>query len=160
VANFTYQYGANPPIDYPRMLVSDTQEFQEDGITPAYIFRDSEIMAAAAIASGVWQSSMFFSGQAGSATLPSNPVNYYRTAAILCDSIAANKSRLASIMKTLDVTLQADKGAAAWRALAAEYREVDDNTAAFAIVEQVSTSFSFRPRFWNQVQRQQGIGNF
>ncbi len=143
---FSYQFGANPPIDYPRLLISDTQDTN-------HIFEDSEILMAANIAAGVWQSSMYYSGPAGQATLPTTPANYLRTAALLLDSIAANKARLSSITQLLDVKLSPEKAAESLRAQAKQYRDVDDDSMAFVIIEQCNTDWSFVQRFWNQWQR-------
>ncbi len=152
---FTYQFGANPPIDYPRLLISDTKQFGKDGTTPIYIFEDSEIDMFTALQTTVFQSSMFYNAPAGR-FIPGQPVSYLRIAALALDSIAANKSRLASITELLDVKLSPDKAAKALRDQAAEYRQVDDDSAAFAIIEQVNDDASFRDRWWKTVQRQAG----
>ena len=34
------------------------------------------------------------------------------------------------------------------------YREIDDNSGAIFIIEQVNDQFSFYDRFWKQIQRQ------
>lgn len=143
---FTYQFGANPPIDYVRLLISDTQD-------SGHVFEDAEITTFANIVSSVWQSSMQYSASGGLTTLPSSPVNYLRAAALALDSIAANKSRLSSIVQLLDVKLSVDKAAEALRAQATQYREVDDESMAFVVIEQCNTDWSFRQRFWNQWQR-------
>ena len=145
---FTYNYGANPPIDYPRLLISDTVEAN-------HIFEDSEITMAYSIETGTFQSSMFYSYPSGN-SLPTQPIPYRRIAALLLDSIAANKSRLASVMALLDVKLAPEKAAQELRAQAKALRDTDDNDGAFFIIEQVHDVFSFRQRFWSQVQRQQG----
>lgn len=147
---FTYQFGANPPIDYPRFLIADTVD--ED-----HIFEDSEITMATRIEQLTWQSGMFWSYPAG-ANLPSTPVPYRRVAANLLDSIAANKSRLSSVIAILDVKLSPEKAAEQVRSQAAALREVEDDAGAFVIIEQVHDVFSFRQRFWSQVQRMQGAG--
>jgi len=144
--SFTYQFGANPPIDYVRLLISDTQSVN-------HIFEDEEIVSFANITSLVWQSSMQYSGFSGVATLPTSPVNYLRTAALALDSIAANKARLASIKQLLDVRLDSSDAAIQLRATAAEYRQVDDDNMAFVIIEQCSNEWTFRDRFWAQWQR-------
>lgn len=146
----------NPGIDYPRLLISDTQQFAADGITPIYIFEDQEITAFTNIVGLNFQSSMFYSGPAG-ANLPTSPVSYLRIAALALDSLAANKSRLASVKKLLDVQLDSSDAAIQLRATAAQYREVDDDAGAFAIIEQVNDYWSFSDRFWKQVQRQSGV---
>ena len=155
---FSYNGGANPPIDYPRLLVSDTQQFLPDGVTPGYIFSDQEIMASAIINQGIWQSGMFYTQPTGVMNLPSAPSNYFRQAATLLFAVAANKARLASIKQLLDVKLDSSDAAIQLRATAESYLEMDDSSGAFVIVEMVNDSFSFSDRFWKQVQRQQGVG--
>ncbi len=143
---FTYNLGANPPIDFVRLLISDTQPVN-------HIFEDEEIQSFAKITSQVWQSSMFYSGTDGVGTLPSSPVNYLRTAALALDSLAANKARLASIKQLLDVKLDSSDAAIQLRATAEEYRKVDDDSMAFVIIEQCNDYASFVDRFWKQWQR-------
>lgn len=150
---FSYTFGANPPIDFPRLLLFDTQQFAKDGVTRAYIFEDSEINALSAIVSNVWQSSMKYSGTAGVATLPSPPTNYLRIAALGLDAIASNKARLSSITQLLDVKLSPAIAAKALREQAQAFRDADDNSMAFVIIEQVTTPWAYRDRWWNEVQR-------
>lgn len=145
---FTYNFGANPQIDYPRLLISDTQVLN-------HVFEDGEIISCYAIQSAMFQSSMLYSGPVGQ-NLPSQPVSYLRVAALLLDSLAANKSRLASIKMLLDVKLDAADAAIQLRATAKEYREVEDNAGAFMIIEQCGTEWGFEQRFWNMVARQSG----
>jgi hypothetical protein len=156
--SFSYGLGlnppvANPPIDYPRLLVSDTKEFASNGTTRIYIFEDAEIQAAALINGAVWQSAQFYSGPAGT-YLPPTPVNYLRTAALLLDSLAANRSRLASIKQVLDIKLDPAVAAKNLKDQAQAYRDADDNSGAFIIAEQVNDQFSFADRWWKQIQRQ------
>lgn len=143
---FTYQFGANPSIDYVRLLIGDT-------VCDGHIFEDSEIDSAYAIQRATFQSSMFYSGSDG-ANLPNQPVSYLRVAALLLDSIAGNRSRLVGVTKLLDVTL-ADYGSVArsLRDQANSWREVDDNSGAFMVIEQCGTSWGFMQRFRSQVQR-------
>lgn len=143
--SFSYQLGANPTIDFPRLLVGDTQE-------SGHIFEDEEITSATTLISLQYQSSMQFSNGAGR-NLPSTPVSYLRVAAILLDALAASKSRLA-LTKLLDATVSFTAVAKALREQAQEYRDVDDNAGAFMIIEQCNTGFSFLDRFYKQVQRQ------
>jgi hypothetical protein len=149
VMSFSYQLGANPPIDYVRLLMSDTQSLN-------HIFEDEEINALTAIVSLQFQSAQFYSGSQG-ANLPTSPVSYLRVAALGLDSLAANKARLASIKQLLDVKLDSSDASIQLRATAAEYREVDDNAGAFMIIEQVNDAFSFRDRFWKTVQRNSAV---
>lgn len=160
---FTYGYGSNPVIDYPRLLVSDTQQFAPNG-TLSYVFADQEILAMEAIVQGQFQSGMFYStpggppngGTTGNYALPNIPIPYYRVAGMLLMSIASNKSRLASVMQLLDVKLDPSKAASALRETAQAYLDQDDNSGAFVIIEQVNDPASFRDRFWKQWQRQSG----
>lgn len=140
----TYQYGANPPIDYPRMMIYDI-----DMENP--IFQDSEIMASANIiptfiitpnsGGGQFQQPNF--------TQPS----YYRQAAILCDMLAANRTRLAGAIKVLDVDTDMGKAADAYRELAKQYRDTEDNSGSFAIVEMVPNNYAANERVWKQLLR-------
>lgn len=150
--SFSYGFGANPPIDYPRLLISDT-------VDVGHIFEDSEITAATNIQAGTFQSSQFWSGAASSgAYLPTQPVSYLRIAALLLDSLASNKARLSAVTQLLDVHMDPSKAAKALSDQATKYREVDDDSGAIMIIEQVNDVFSFRDRFWKQVQRQSGGG--
>lgn len=147
---FTYNNcdGTNNTIDFVRLLISDTQDVN-------HIFENSEITGAYQIQMAQFQSAQFFSPPLG-ANLPSSPVSYLRVAALLLDSLAANKSRLASIKQLLDVKLDSSDAAIQLRLTAAEYRDVEDNSGAFMLIEQVNDEWSFRDRFWKQVQRQSG----
>ncbi len=147
--SFSYGFGANPTIDYPRMLIGDTVE-------AGHIYEDSEINSAYAIQANVWQSSMFYSGSGGR-TLPSTPVSYYRVAALLLDSLASNRARLGGVTKLLDVTLSLGAVAKSLHDQANCWRELDDNSGAFVMIEQTNTTFGFLDRFWKQVQRQNAL---
>ena len=164
MANGTFSYGPssspatiNPPIDYIRGLVSDTVEFAPDGVTPVYIFSDQEIQMFTQMQYSAlgWQSTQFYSPPAG-AFLPSAPTGYLRIAATMLNALASNKSRLASIKKLLDVQLDSSDAAIQLRDTAQMYLDMDDNSGAVAIIEMVNDYFSFRDRFWKQVQRQSG----
>ena len=148
VPTYSYGYGANPAIDYPRLLISDTAS--------PFIFSDEEITAVTNIQALNFQSSMRWTAPAGQ-NLPTSPVSYLRIAAMLLDSLAANKSRLSTIQQLLDVRLSGADAAIQLRLTADNYREVDDNAGAFAIIEQCPTEWAFRDRFWAQVQRQSGF---
>ncbi len=156
VALMSFTYGplssppfSNPAIDYPRLLIADTNAAQP-------IFQDEEIQAATQIQQYQFQSSMFYSGAMGR-NLPSSPVSFLRVAALLLDSLATNKGRLASVQALLDVKLDASKAAKALQDQAASYRQTDDESGAFMIIEQCNDYFSFSDRFWKQVQRQSGV---
>lgn len=151
---FTYGYGSNPAIDYPRLMVGDTVEFQADGITRAYIFDDREIQMATMIELGVFQSSQFYDFNGGAPSLlGGNGTPYRRIAATLLDAICASQSRLAGVIQLQDVKLAVDKAAKALQEAAKTLRETDDDSGAFAIIEQVPNQFAFRDRFWKTVQR-------
>jgi hypothetical protein len=83
-------------------------------------------------------------------------VSFLRVAALALSALASNQSRLASITQLLDVHLAPGVAAKALRDQAAEYRAIDDDAGAFAVIEQVNTSWNMRDRFWAQVQRQGG----
>jgi hypothetical protein len=150
--SFTYQYGANPPIDYPRLLISDTVQNDANG-NRIYAFEDAEINAATQIEQNVWLSAQFYSGTMGQAAQANPPVSYRRVAATLLDSLSANMARLQIISQILDVRVNA-AAAAAMQKQAAYLRQVEDESGAFVIIEQVNDEWSFRDRFWKTIQRQ------
>ena len=119
--------------------------------------RKGRIAAVFSINSATWQSAQLYSGPGG-ANLPSTPSNYLRAAALLLRALAANKARLASVQGVLDVKQNPALAAKALNDQAQAYLDMDDNSGAFFIAEQVNTVFSFRDRFWSQVQRQSGGG--
>lgn len=150
---FTYQGGANPAIDYPRMLVSDTVQFGADGTTPIFAFYDEEIQSATQIELSVWQSGQYWSGPQGIANLGNSPMPWRRIAATLIDCLASNQARISLISQQLDTKL--NPGAVKdMQAQAAALRLADDNSGSFAIVEQCNDYFSFCDRYWKTVQRQ------
>jgi hypothetical protein len=154
---FTYNYGRNPPIDYPRLLIPDSVEFGgPDGTKRVYVFEDEEILSFYAINQAqVWQSGMFYSGVAG--RTPQGPLNYYRAAATALNAIAGNQARLLAIAQLLDVKLNdPQKVVAGLQAVAKQYLDMDNNSGAFILAEQCTTTWGFIQRFWNQVQRQSG----
>ncbi len=149
--SFTYDFDTAPLISYPRFLISDTSN-----VAPLPVFQDAEVMAAYVVQQNVWQSAQFYSPPAG-AYAPSLPVSYYRVASILLCSMAANKAKLASIRRILDVELDPSKAAQWLMSIAKEYEEKDENSASLLIVEQVNNDASLISRYWKQVQRQQGV---
>ncbi len=146
--SFSYQFGANPPIDYVRFLIPDT-------VDENHIFEDSEIVMATTMQSLQWQSGMLYSGVAGVSTLPTPPVSYRRIAALMIDSLANDRARLASVKRILDVELDPATASKMLRDGAQCLRDEDD-AGAFVIIEQVQTGapWSFRDRWWAQIQRQ------
>lgn len=143
---FTYGFGSNPQIDYPRLLISDTQAV-------SHIFEDSEIQMAYQIQAAQFQSGMFYSGTTG-ANLPATPVSYLRVAALLLDSMACSNAKLSAALKILDVQMDLGKAAQTLRDQAKSYRDMDDDAGAFAIIEQCNNEWSFSDRFWKTIQRQ------
>ena len=157
-ATYTYRNcdGSQNSIDFVRVLIPDTggnASLPNSG----FIFSDQEIAAFTNINQlQGWQSSMFWSGQAG-AFLPSYPSNYFRAAALALNSLAGNQARLLAIAQLLDVKMQnVQQVVAAIQATAQRYLDMDDNSGAFAIAEQVQTTWNFIDRYWSQVQRQSG----
>jgi hypothetical protein len=146
--SFSYQFGANPPIDYPRFLVADTVEFGPDGITPVYIFQDSEIEMAAQI-----EQIMVIAPGGGGQQTYTGTASYRFQAATLLETIASNKARLASAMKVLDISIDTTKAAAALCEQAKALRAAEQNSGAFAFVEWVPDQFSARERLWKQMVR-------
>ena len=118
--SFSYQYGANPTIDYPRALIFDTQ-------AQGHIFEDEEIIIFTNIQQLQFQSAQLYTAPMGQ-NLPSSPVSYLRVAALALDSIATSKARLSSIKQLLDVKMDSSDAAIQLRAMAAEYRDLDDNS--------------------------------
>lgn len=145
--SFTYSFTDAPAIAYVRLLISDT--------TAPGIFSDEEITAFYAIQRSQFQSSMFYSYPAGQ-NLPLQPLSYLRVAALALDSLASNQARLASITQLLDVHLAPSVAAKSLREQADNYRQVDDDSGAMAIIEQCPTVWAFQDRYWNQIQRQSG----
>ncbi len=142
---FTYQLGNNPTIDFPRMLIGDTNSTN-------HIFEDEEIQSAYKIQAAQFQSSMLYSGGAGQ-NLPSSPVSYLRVAALLLDALASSKARLL-VSKLLDATITPAQTAKALHDQAQAWRDVEDNSGAFMIIESCHTSFGFLDRFYKVIQRQ------
>lgn len=154
-STFTYDFDNAPLISFVRLLISDTQEFQADGITRAYVFSDQEIDAFYVIQMSQFQSGMYYNPPAGQ-NLPSTPVSYIRVAALALDSLASNRAKLAGIIELLDVKLDMGKAATEFRTQAAAWRDMDDSAGAFAIIEQCNDDWSFRDRWWKTWQRGSG----
>lgn len=150
-----------PQIDYPRALIQDTQQFQSDGVTRAYIFEDQEILGITSVVANVYQSSMRFNFPDAS-QVPTSPISYIRVAAYLLNSLAANTARMSGILKLLDVSLGMKDATAALQKQAQAWLELDDDTGAFAIIEQVqfNDDAGLKGRFWREVQRNGFGGTF
>ena len=147
-----FSYIPGTPVFYVRLLIPDTQ-------SPG-IFSDDEINGFLAINSMTWQSSMFYSGPGGAVNLPQTPSNFLRAAALALNTLAGNSSRLAGVTQLLDVKLNPAAAAKALQDTAQRYLDMDDNSGAFAIAEQVTTVWAFRDRWLAQLQRQTGGGYF
>jgi hypothetical protein len=147
---FTYDLVNWPQGSYVRMLVADT-----DFNNP--VFSDDEVNAALFLESS---QNLYVSGMAtpsGAASqVPVQVYSYYRAAALLLDSLAANKARLAAINELLDVHLTAEKASQELRATAKEYRDTEANAGHFAIAEMVGDIFQARERVWKQLLRLYG----
>ena len=156
----TYTYDPDNPTnrDYVRVMIPDTQ-FIPNVSPPQMIFSDQEIQMFFNIQMGTFQSGMFFSGPTGR-YLPSVPVSILRVAALALDTLANNKGKLGNVIKLLDVSLDWSKAAQVLRDGAQNYRTIDDDAGAFAIIEQTPTDWAFAQRWWNQFQRQTAGSGF
>jgi hypothetical protein len=141
--SFSYQFGANPQIDYPRLLVADT-------VDTGHIWEDSEILAAANICSA-----LYITATGAGQTLVTGQASYRYTAATLLDSLAANKARLANALKVLDIQVDTRGAAQELRAQAQALRDQEMNDGSFAIIEQTFDQFAARERLWKQMVRLQ-----
>jgi len=157
--SWSFQNGANPVIDYPRILSGDMNP-----VTP--IFQDEAILSIEQIVVKPFQSGMFWStpnGAIGGGTLgtmlPQIPIPYYRVAAIMLQSMAAQQAWPSAVTQLLDVKLNGPAAVKALQALAQSYIDLDNDSGAFMIIEQVNNDWSFRDRFWKQWQRQ-SAGSF
>ena len=74
----------------------------------------------------------------------------------MLNSLAANTARLSGILQILDVKLSMKDATAALQKQAQAWLDLDDNTGAFCVIEQVQQGddASFKDRFWREVQRQ------
>ena len=156
----TYTYancdGTQNAIDFVRVLIPDTGG--NTGLpNNGFVFSDQEITAFSTINTiQGWQSSMFWSGYAGQ-FLPQYPSNFFRAAALALNSLAGNQARLLLIAQLLDVKPQnVGQVVQAIQKVAQQYLDMDDNSGAFIIAEQVTTTWNFIDRYWSQVQRQSG----
>lgn len=146
---FTYNPADPTDADLIRQLIPDTVNTDDQ---PA-IFNDYEIANLFTIQRRVAQSSMFFSGPAYR-NLPYSPVSLLRVAAIGIDIVANSTALLQQISKLLDVSIRTAAKDLGDRAQ--KYRDIDDDSGAFAIIEQCCTMWAFNQRVWSQIQRMQG----
>lgn len=146
--SFTYTPSNPDPITRVRLLVADT-----DSTNP--VFQDSEVQMALDAENS---QSLFISAQAISSGISVSPpipqvFSYFRSAALLLDALAADKSRLAAVNKLLDVQINPEKAAQELRLTAKDYRDRENNAGHFAIAEMVNDIFSARERVWKQLLR-------
>lgn len=136
--SFSYQYGSNPTIDYVRLLTGDT-------VDSGHIWEDAEIQAAYVI-----DTAWAIGPAAQGIPTSTGSVTSRRAAAVLLDSLAANKSRIAAAAKVLDIQINLKDAADALREQAQCYRDVEADSGYFAITEMVNDPFSARERVWKQ----------
>jgi len=141
----TYQFGANPPIDYPRMLIADTG--------PNFIFQDLEIQSAYNI---IPVFTLVPNSGGGQFAQPASVQPSYRfVAAVLLRSLASNKARLAAQLKALDINMNTQVAAQELRASAKDFEDSENNSGAFAIAEMVPNNYAAYERVWKQLLRLQ-----
>lgn len=135
--SFTYDLVNAYDLSVVRLLVFDTDAarpvFQDIEVTTCLQYENSQNLIVA------------LSGY----TLNNPPKLIYshrRAAAMLLRSLAANKSRLATIAGLLDVKLNAAQAAQQLNALADKYIEDEANAGYFAVAEMVVNMFSMRER--------------
>lgn len=148
MATFSYNYcdGTNDQVDFIRRLVGDT-------VAENHVLEDEEILGLYRIQASVWQSAQKYSWSTGS-YLSNSPVSYMRVAALAADSMSAKLASLAVIEQVLDVKISFQTASKALADKATLYRQIDDESGAFAIIEQTPTVWSFYDRYFKQVQRQ------
>lgn len=130
-----------------RLLVSDTDAGN-------YVWEDAEVDAVIAMQLA---STLYVSAQLQALASQSQPGvsigSLYRAAALLLDSLAANRARLSSVKKLLDVELSPVEAAKTLRETAKNYREIADESGEFAIAEMISDPFGARERMTKQIER-------
>jgi hypothetical protein len=139
--SWSYNFGANPTIDFPRLMIADT-----DAAHP--IFQDEEIRMAYQI-----DQAYCFEPAQNLAPRTYGTPSYRRIAATLLDALAANKARLSAALEVLDIKVQAGDAAKALRQAAMDYRQTEMDSGTFAITEQYNSEFAGRERIWKQLLR-------
>lgn len=155
MATYTYNFATNFNVSAVRLMIADTGNLLaiQSPSGTFFIFQDAEINAALQIESS---QGLFISGQASPTALgnsiPAVPQIYSirRAAALLLDSLAANKAYLASVLQLLDVKLSSDKAAQELRAEAKQLRDTEAMSGSFSIAEIVNNSFQGRERVLKQ----------
>ena len=145
--SFSYQFGANPTIDWPRLLISDTTEFAADGITRVYIFEDAEISTVYTMIQGF--------AITGKGTFQRTPSARF-VAATLLDSLASDRARLGGALRVLDIEVDLGKASQALRDQAKALRDAENNDGSFAITEVGWDQFARKERLWAQIERLSG----
>ncbi len=135
-------------MDYPRLLVSDTNQFKKDGITRAYIFEDSEILAV-----GQMVKPFAITGKGTFTPATASP---RMVAATLLESLASNKARLGGALAVLDIKTDLSKASAELREVAKQMRDAENNDGSFAITEIGWNEPARRERLWAQIERLAG----
>ncbi len=144
--SFTYDFTAAPDISNVRLLVGDT-----DSTTP--VFQDAEVVAALTAES----SQGIIIGLSG--YTPNPPVkqvySYRRAAAWLLNALAANQSRLGSVIsQLLDVKLAPGIASKELRSQAQALIDQEADAGYFAVSEMVVNPFSMRERLQAMLYRQ------
>lgn len=146
----SWNYDPSTQLGTVRLLIADT-----DFAKP--IFQDEEIQSAMSIESS---QNLYISGMGSPNGAPGpvgvNVTSTLRSAALLLDALAANKSRLSGVIELLDVKLSVGTAAIQLRAQAKSYRETEANQGHFAIAEMVNDQFGARERVWKQLLRIEG----
>lgn len=142
--SFSYQLGANPTIDVPRLLVADT-------VSDGHIFEDEEILM---MTNFVCPAASIVPAGGGQATINGTP-SYRYIAAALLEALAANKAKLANALKVLDIQVNTQSASQELKDLADRYRQAEQENGGFAIVEQTVDQFAARERLWKQMLRLQ-----
>ena len=161
MATYTYNFATNFNVSAVRLMIADTGNLLaiQSPSGTFFIFQDAEINAALQIESS---QGLFISGQASPTALgnsiPAVPQIYSirRAAALLLDSLAANKAYLASVLQLLDVKLSSDKAAQELRAEASQLRTTEAMSGNFAVAEIVNNQFQARERVIKQWLRLYG----
>lgn len=137
---FTYNFVSWPQGSWVRLLIMDT-----DASHP--IFDDDEINQFLYLKSSQFIYVSSQSNSTGNSISPPVQVySIYGAAALALMSMASNKAYLAAITSILDVKLDVSKAAAALKAMAQSYLDLDDNMGHFAIAEWVNDQFTARER--------------
>lgn len=146
--SFTYSFSTSPAIANVRLLVGDT-----DATNP--VFQDDEVMAALQAES----SQNMILGLSGFTPNPGvqQLYCYRRSAAWLLNALAANLSRLGSVItQLLDVKLAPGIASKELRSQAQALIDQEMNSGQFAVSEMVVNQFSMRERLNAMLLRQQG----